>query len=340
MGKQLTYTLLDNGAGCTFVSQSLAQKLGVTGNGATFSVKTLSSVRTEYSSKVSFIVESLDGHSQVTVDQTFTLTKLNLGCGYPLTSHQLKRWKHLDDVEIRNVGRLEIELIIGCDTPEAHWSLDQRVGNRRQLFAVKTALGWVLFGPLNKGEAATNSCLLSSCKDLEQQLAILYNHEFEDTSEHCGMSIEDSEAVKQVSNSITLENGRFVVGLPWKRSKSGLPNNVSVALRRLKQLKKRFVLDPDLYTKYKNLIQRHLDLGYATPVPDDPIYSGNKWYLPHHPVINAKKPGKLRVVFDCAAKYQGVSLNDYLLQGPNMIQNLVAVLTRFRRKTFALTGDI
>ena len=96
MGKQLTYALLDNGADSTFVSQSLAQKLGVTGNGATVSVKTLSSVRTENSSKVSFIVESLDGHSQVTVDQAFTLTKLNLGCGYPLTSHQLKRWKHLD----------------------------------------------------------------------------------------------------------------------------------------------------------------------------------------------------------------------------------------------------
>ena len=77
-------------------------------------------------------------------------------------------------------------------------------------------------------------------------MAILYNHEIEDTSEHCGISIEDSEAVKQVSNSITLENGYFVVGIPWKRSKSDLPNNVSVALRRLKQLKKRFVLGPRL----------------------------------------------------------------------------------------------
>ena len=78
------------------------------------------------------------------------MTKLNLGCGYPLTLDQLKRWKHLDSVEIRNVGRLEIEHIIGCDTPEAHWSSDQRVGNRHQPFAVKTVLSWLLFDPLNK----------------------------------------------------------------------------------------------------------------------------------------------------------------------------------------------
>ena len=46
------------------------------------------------------------------------------------------------------------------------------------------------------------------------------------------------------------------------------------------------------------------------------------------------------MVFDCGAKYQGVTLNAFLLQSPNMIQNLEAVLTRFRRKTFVLTGDI
>ena len=50
MGEQLTYVLLDNGANSTFISQSLAQKLGVTGNRATASVKTLNSVKTENSS--------------------------------------------------------------------------------------------------------------------------------------------------------------------------------------------------------------------------------------------------------------------------------------------------
>ena len=46
-------------------------------------------------------------------------------------------------------------------------------------------------------------------------------------------------------------------------------------------------------------------------------------------VVNPKKPEKLRVVFDCAAKYKGRSLNEELLQGPDLNNTLVGVLLRF-----------
>lgn len=36
------------------------------------------------------------------------------------------------------------------------------------------------------------------------------------------------------------------------------------------------------------------------------------WYLPHHPVVNPHKPGKLRIVFDAAAEFEGTSLNKTL----------------------------
>ncbi|XP_060589840.1 uncharacterized protein LOC132744996 [Ruditapes philippinarum] len=58
---------------------------------------------------------------------------------------------------------------------------------------------------------------------------------------------------------------------------------------------------------------------------------GRIWYLPHHPVVNPKKPGKVRVVFDCAAKYRGTSLNDNLLQGPDLTNSITGVLMRFRQ---------
>jgi len=46
------------------------------------------------------------------------------------------------------------------------------------------------------------------------------------------------------------------------------------------------------------------------------------------------------VVFNCSAKFQGVSLNDNLLQGPDLTNSLIGVLTRFRQKPVAFMGDI
>ena len=57
------------------------------------------------------------------------------------------------------------------------------------------------------------------------------------------------------------------------------------------------------------------------------------WYLPHYPVTHLVKPGKVRLVFDCTAKYHGISLNQQLLQGPDFTNPLVGVLTRFLQET-------
>ena len=59
--------------------------------------------------------------------------------------------------------------------------------------------------------------------------------------------------------------------------------------------------------------------------------SGVVWYLPHHSVTYPKKPGKVRVVFDCAAKYPGTSQNDYVPKGPDLTNLLIGVLLRFAR---------
>ena len=52
------------------------------------------------------------------------------------------------------------------------------------------------------------------------------------------------------------------------------------------------------------------------------------------------KPGKTRVVFDCAAKHKGTSLNDQLLTGPDLTNSIVGVPMRFREEQVALSADI
>ena len=56
-------------------------------------------------------------------------------------------------------------------------------------------------------------------------------------------------------------------------------------------------------------------------------------------MINPNKE-KIRIVFDCAAEYGGVSLNSKVRQGPDLTNKLVGVLTRFRLNPIAVMADI
>ena len=87
-----------------------------------------------------------------------------------------------------------------------------------------------------------------------------------------------------------------------------------------------------------------LNKGYATKVPKSELDKDGDnckvWYLPHHGVYHPRKPNKIRVVFDCSALYEGVSLNQQLLQGPDLMNNLIGILLRFREHSIAIVGDI
>ena len=102
------------------------------------------------------------------------------------------------------------------------------------------------------------------------------------------------------------------------------------------------VRDTVLKQKYTSFIDDLLDKGHARIVPDQQLSCNDKniWYLPHHNVVNAKKPDKTRVVFDCAAKYHGESLNDKILQGPDLTNFLIGVLCRFRQEDAAMMADV
>ena len=68
--------------------------------------------------------------------------------------------------------------------------------------------------------------------------------------------------------------------------------------------------------------------------------SGKTWYLPHYGVYHPNKPGKIRVVFDLSADYKGRCLNRELLSGPDLTNQIVGVLLRFREEQIAVMGDI
>ena len=63
-------------------------------------------------------------------------------------------------------------------------------------------------------------------------------------------------------------------------------------------------------------------------------------YIPHHAVLNQHKSDKVRVVYDATVKHRDYSLKDHLLKGPDLLNNLVSIITCFRLGQFAVTSDI
>jgi hypothetical protein len=155
------------------------------------------------------------------------------------------------------------------------------------------------------------------------------------------LSQEDKLALDVMNDTSELKNGRYEIALPWKKSSPDMPNNKSIAERRLHLLKKRFDKDQVLWKKYSEFIDNLLKQGHARKVPNERLQkSGKSWYLPHHPVFHPQKPEKVRVVFDCSAKYRSTSLNDQLLQGPDLTNSLIGVLNRFRQGPIAFMADV
>ncbi|XP_050059728.1 uncharacterized protein LOC126551013 [Aphis gossypii] len=66
------------------------------------------------------------------------------------------------------------------------------------------------------------------------------------------------------------------------------------------------------------------------------------YFLPQHAVINTNSTTtKLSVVFDGSCKTDiGLSLNDVLLKGPTIQEELITILARFRKHKFALSADV
>ena len=135
-----------------------------------------------------------------------------------------------------------------------------------------------------------------------------------------------------MEESADLRGGHYEIALPWKAFLPDLPNNKIVTERCLGLLKKRLLKDPELHRNHSLFMDDLFDKGHAQKVPEDQQEVSPAWYLPHHPVIHPQKSDKVRVVFDCAAKFQNVSLNQQILQGPDLTNSLTRVLTRFREQ--------
>ena len=142
------------------------------------------------------------------------------------------------------------------------------------------------------------------------------------------VKIVSEEEVKLLETKDSQDSNSIVV----------MPENRSQILHRLKYTRKKMLKEPKFYIEYCNFMRKLFKANHARKVPKERI-GERAWYIPHHGVYHPTK-GKLRVVFDCSAEKDGVSLNSKLKQGPDFSNSLLGVLIRFRLGLIPVMADI
>ncbi|XP_071109438.1 uncharacterized protein [Haliotis cracherodii] len=154
-------------------------------------------------------------------------------------------------------------------------------------------------------------------------------------------SQEDKLFLRRIEESIKFVNGHYEMALPFRQENVTFPDNYDQAHRQLGRSRRKMERNSKFYEEYVTFMQKMFEKGYAEVIPEEEAEpcDGHTWYIPHHGVYHPQKK-KLRVVFNCAAEYDGTSLNKQLLSGPDLTSNLIGVLMRFRQGKYVAIGDI
>ena len=235
-----------------------------------------------------------------------------------------------------------IDLLVGSDH---YWDIvtgETRTGENGPV-AVKSSLGWLLSGPAtgtSKNMGAHSNLIISrpaEAYDISTNETNLVKtiEKFWNT-ESIGIKEPNPDNEESFITNVSCKNGRYEVTLPWKEERPS--DHYNLSYNRVKSLQRRLLNDHDLLTEYDQIIKDQLDAGIIEKIPQEEINrSENVHYMPHHGVVR-----KDRVVFDGSAKSddEGLSINDCLNPGPNLIPKLLDVLVKFRYHPVALSADI
>lgn len=348
-----THAFLDDGSSITLIEGSLATELGLDGEAAPLCLKwTADTHRMEPNSqRINVQIAGCDNpDKRYTIVGARTVDALNLPT-QSLPVKQLKeKYSYLRRLPIEEYHDVSPKILIGLD----NWSLGiptkAKEGDINQPVATKSRLGWCVYGRCGvdiKQLSVHHSFHSCECDrdDVVQQM-VKNHYALESLGVVKPEKIIESADIEQahhiLENTSVLKGNRYEVGLLWRYDEFELPESYNMAQKRLLCLESRMSKEPQLSIDVKAQMENHIIKGYVRKLTDAESRetSSRTWYLPVFPVKNPNKPGKTRLVWDAAARSNGVSLNSMLVVGPDQLVSLPNILLRFREKRVAISADI
>ncbi|XP_045032618.1 uncharacterized protein LOC123474468 [Daphnia magna] len=347
------YGLLDPGSQISMITNALANEFGLQGEKGISRIVTYHGRdTTANTTKVSFTISSLDKSSSFEIPNCYSVPVLRIRNENVDLKKLVKDWPHLAGLKVPTQNSVDVNVLIGsCDmAPQEVLEIKRDPLNERAPRGLRTAFGWCIAGPISPAAVAQLQCnSLSLAPPPDQDLVnaidrFLLTETYEDrVGVKVPISDEELRANKILNETTKFVGDRYKSGLLSKHEEPNMPDNSQSTLARFLKLERRLIADENLGKRYSAAINEYISLGHARKLSAEEVNyrpAGRTWFLPHHPVINPKKPEKSRPVFDASAYYKGMSLNSALLKGPDLLTNLIGVLIRFRQHPIALSADI
>ncbi|VDI63326.1 Hypothetical predicted protein [Mytilus galloprovincialis] len=162
-------------------------------------------------------------------------------------------------------------------------------------------------------------------------------------SDNTNTELEEFQTIYENSSVSFLDN-KYVAKLPWKTNHPPLPSNKAVAFRRTENVIRRLSKEPQLLQKYGEIIEEQEKRGFIEKVEEDLVKPNTKLhYIPHHAVKKDSATTPIRIVYDCSCRQTPDTaslINDCLLNVPPKLNDVTAILLRFRMNKYAVCTDI
>ncbi|XP_030208539.1 uncharacterized protein LOC115556311 [Gadus morhua] len=349
--ERLVYALLDTQSDTTFIDQEVSDSLNADKYPVKLKLTTMSGMNTVLSSESVFglCVRGYSSAIQFDLPVAYSKDCIPVNRAHIPTCETAKQWSHLREIaeEIQPLKDCEIGLLIGYNCSRAMAPRQVILGGDEEPYAVRTDLGWSIVGRSSQSydpPSSSRLCHKISIKVLPpvtpaDAIRILESDFKDDSEDSKTVSQDDITFLNKLNEGIQKnKHGHYQMPLPFKKRPS-MPDNKNSVMIRLNHLKRKLQRDEKYKEQYVKFMEEIIERGDAEQIEDGGS-EVERWYIPHHGVRHAKKPDKLRVVFDCSARHKGTSLNDHLLSGPDLLNNLSGVLIRFRRYPVALMCDI
>ncbi|XP_065093120.1 uncharacterized protein LOC135713814, partial [Ochlerotatus camptorhynchus] len=345
---------LDEGSSYTLVESSLTNQLKVKGQTQPLRVTwTAGMTRLERDSqRLQLTLSARGSKERFQIQNVHTVQSLNLPRQALRYADVASQYPHLQNLPVVDYTMEPPKILIGLKHIHLFAPLESRVGKPEEPIAVRSKLGWTVYGPQEQQDISTPYVGHHSCAGVSNQELhdILRSHyALEDAGVSVDLLPESSEdqRARQIMESTTVRIGesgeRFQTGLLWKEDDPQFPNSYPMAQRRMKLLEKRLSKNPELMENVRTQLVEYQRKGYCHKATKEELGTADPkkvWYLPLNVVLNPKKPGKVRLVWDAAATVQGVSLNSQLLKGPDYLTSLPSVICQFREYLVGFGGDI